>query len=185
MTQLSHVFKPQEFVDKLRRNELTAPLTLTGIVKEAADDSTHLLFAFGTRCESWTSLPLDVIERIELLEHSTCGDHSHPLVHVTLKTPPSPEIAAFASLLNASLKSRTPAHTTSHGPSTGGTQQRRQLVPVVRYARPGQAGSGATVRAACSECNEYEVVDGLGTGELHHCNYYPGGTVLCWYEFSS
>jgi hypothetical protein len=181
MTERSNVFGPQEFVDKLRRDEITVPLTLTGIVKEVADSSTHLLFAFGTRCESWTSVPLDLIERIELVDHATCGDHSHPLVNVTLKTPQSPEIAVFASLLNASLRQRTLAGTTSHLPSTGGAQQRRRLIPLARYARAGNAGSPPIARA-CSECSEYEDFGELGLGTLHHCYYFPGGTVDCWYE---
>lgn len=201
MTERSNVFSPQEFVERLRRDELAAPLTLTGMVKEAPDNSTHLLFAFGARCESWTSIPLDLIDKIELVDQLTCRDHSHPLVNVILKKQQSPEAVVLVSLLQASLIQRTPVSpapplpsmagvqqnpvgSASHFPQASGAQQRRQLIPFARYARPGNAGSHPIARSACSECNEYEIVDELGIGSLHHCNYYPGGTVLCWYEYS-
>lgn len=184
MAERSNVFAPQEFIEKLRRDELTAPLALTGMVKEAVDP-THLLFAFGSRCDFWTSIPLDLIEKIELVDRVACGDHTHQLVNLILKTQQLPETAVFASLLHASLRQRTPAGTASHLPSTGGAQQQRRLIPFARYTRPGSAGSLPTTRSACAECNDYEIVDGVGIGSLAYCNYYPSGLVLCWYEYSS
>lgn len=185
MTGPFNVFEPQEFVDQLRRGGLitSQALNVTGIVKEDNGNSKNLLFAFGTRCESWTSVPIDFIEKIELVEHAACGDHSHPLVNLTFKTPQSPDSAVFSSLLNACLKQRPLLNTASYHSSFGSGQQRHQLIPIAHFVGARNAGL-TSFRNSCSECNEYEIIDGLGIGTLHHCQYYPSGMVVCWYEYS-
>jgi hypothetical protein len=185
VTEPFNVFEPQEFVDHLRRGELVAQqaLTLTGIVKEDEDNSMNLLFAFGTLCESWTSVPVDFIEKIELVEHLACGGHSNPLVNLTFKTPKSQENAVYSALLAACLKQRPRITSTSYHAFTSGGQQQQRMIPFVHF--PGARKTElASFRNSCSECNEYEIIDGLGIGALHHCQHYPSGMVVCWYQYS-
>jgi hypothetical protein len=61
------------------------------MVKMSEDqDYPQLLFALGTRCADWTSVPLDSVESVEVKDSVPCDDHTHPLVTLTLKEPDSP-----------------------------------------------------------------------------------------------
>jgi hypothetical protein len=103
----SNSFTPQEFLDKLGKDELNSPLTLTGMVKASEGSSTDLMFVIGTRCGNWTSVPIDIIDNVDVLGSVPCDDHSHHRVTLTLKTPQSPEAAVFAALLSAAVKQQT------------------------------------------------------------------------------
>lgn len=97
----SNTFSPKEFLAKLAKDDFARPLTLTGMVKANDDSADELLFAVGTRCQNWTSVPANLIETIDVLGAVSCGDHSHHRVTLTFKTPKSPEAATFAALLSA------------------------------------------------------------------------------------
>jgi hypothetical protein len=155
----------QEFVEKLRRDETGAPLTLTGMAKLSEDDDyPQLLFVLGTRCADWTSVPLDSIESVEVKDSVPCDDHTHPLVTLTLKEPDSPEGTMFASLLRAAVKRRGGMRAVHH----------QTTVP----ARPGKG----QLRSACAgACNEYEVFDD-GIFELYSCQDIGPGTYVCYYH---
>lgn len=104
MPRPSNAYTPEDFVAQLKSGEIEAstPFALMGMVKEAGD-SQHLLFASGTDCDTWTELPLSMIESIEVRDVVPCRDHTHPVVKLQLKEPGSDEARAFASLAKAQL----------------------------------------------------------------------------------
>ena len=60
-------FEPDEFLDRLKRDEIYAPIVLYGMVKLAEDNDDYLLFAHGSVCENWFRISLSSIENINLL----------------------------------------------------------------------------------------------------------------------
>ncbi len=97
MSEQTKSYDAQEFLGRLVRNEITSPLIFTGMVKQAGDDK-HLLFAFGTHCEHWSKVPLEIIEKVEVLQILPCKDHTHPFVKLHFKHPASGEGQFFAAL---------------------------------------------------------------------------------------
>jgi hypothetical protein len=73
-------FTPEEFLDRLKRDEMRRPIVLHGMVKPAEDDDDYLLFAHGSACENWIRIRLNSIETIEFLNFLPCDEHTHPLV---------------------------------------------------------------------------------------------------------
>ncbi|MDT5208491.1 MAG: hypothetical protein QOF67_906, partial [Mycobacterium sp.] len=162
MTAGSRSFKPKEFLDKLGKDQLDGPLTLTGMVKASEDSSTELMFAVGTRCGNWTSVPTDIIESIDVLGSVPCDDHSHHRVTLTFKTPKSLEAATFAALLSAAVK------------------QRGQAKRVVRKNKGGGSGSPQTFAGGCG-CSDYEI-DADGTvWQLTDVVDFEDGSCICTY----
>jgi hypothetical protein len=96
-----HSFEPDEFLDRLKRDEIYPPILLYGMVKPAEDDDDYLLFAHGSVCENWFRIPLSSIENISVLFVVPCDDHKHPLVSLVLKQPETDEGRLFASLVQA------------------------------------------------------------------------------------
>jgi hypothetical protein len=103
-------FAPQEFLDRLKRDEIRRPIVLFGMVKPAEDDDEYLLFARGYVCANWTRIPLTSIETVEFLNLAPCKDHTHPLVLLHLKEPETDEGRLFSSLVQAT-PGRTPGRT--------------------------------------------------------------------------
>jgi hypothetical protein len=98
MDEEKQTYSPEEFLDKLQSDDLSLPLRLTGMVKQVEDDDTAILFAPGRNCANWVTIPLDVIENVEVVEIVTCKDHTHPLVNIQFKKPGSEEALVFSSL---------------------------------------------------------------------------------------
>ena len=96
-------FTPEEFLDRLKRDEMRRPIVLHGMVKPAEDDDDYLLFAHGSACENWIRIRLNSIETIEFLNFLPCDEHTHPLVLLVLKQPETDEGQLFASLAQASF----------------------------------------------------------------------------------
>jgi len=94
-------FEPQEFLDRLKRDEVSPPIVLHGMVKPAEEDTDDLLFAPGQVCENWVRIPLSSIENVTVLSFVPCDDHKHPLVSLVLKQPETDEGRLFASLVQA------------------------------------------------------------------------------------
>lgn len=111
----SQRYTPEEFVAKLKTGDVAPPLWFLGILKPGADDQ-HLSFAIGTSCDSWTELPLELIESIEFIDVITCGDHAHPLVRLFVREPQSDEAMVFARL----AKSQRPGRAQSPPPGGPG-----------------------------------------------------------------
>jgi hypothetical protein len=98
MNEERQTYSPQDFLDKLRRDDLSPPLRFTGMAKQVEDDDTAILFAHGRNCANWVTIPLDLIEHVEVVEIVNCEDHTHPLVNIEFKKPTSEEALAFSSL---------------------------------------------------------------------------------------
>lgn len=79
------------------RSETTTPHVYAGLIDQA-DDQEFIKFSLGVRCATWTLIPTDMIEKVELIRHIRCGDHTHPFVHLFLGAPASPEANAFAGI---------------------------------------------------------------------------------------
>jgi hypothetical protein len=152
-------FTPEEFLAKLETDELDSPLTLTGMVKTGEEGSTELMFVVGTKCTTWTSVPVDIIEKIDVLGTVPCDDHAHHRVTLTFKAPQSPEAAAYAGLLRARPQS--------------GSRRR-----VVHKPKAG----GSTDFLSGAPCSEIEI-DAAGTvWELVDYVTFDDGSCICTYQ---
>jgi hypothetical protein len=76
----------------------TSRNVFTGMIKRADDDADSILFARAGDCSKWIKLPADHIADIKLVQMVSCEGHTHPLVHVFMKEPSSPEGETFAAL---------------------------------------------------------------------------------------
>jgi hypothetical protein len=92
-------FTPDEFVGRLKRDEIRVPIILYGMVKPAEDSDEYLMFAHGSVCENWIRIRLNSIETIELQDFISCDGHAHPLVLLVLRQPETDEGQLFASLV--------------------------------------------------------------------------------------
>jgi len=173
-------FTAQEFMDKLRRDEIVAPLTLTGMVKIYEDDDTQIKFALGTRCSDWTSAPLDVVESVEVLDSVPCEDHSHPLVVLTLREPESSEGAVLAALLSAALRRPAANRSTPAGLNTGSRRIRTRHAKLSSDVLLGPETPNPGGCAAA--CNEYEIFDDGVIRPLVSCRDLGGGSYICYYD---
>jgi hypothetical protein len=98
--------KPQsltaaEFFESLQQDNLitAVPITLIGMVKKSEGKEKTIQFALGGNCSNWATIPLELIEDVEIIKTVTCKDHTHPLVRLNLKTPKNPEAKIFSSIL--------------------------------------------------------------------------------------
>ena len=174
-------FTAQEFVHQLRNDEVQPLLTLTGMVKQAEDDDTRLLFALGTQCADWTQVPLDSIESVEVLDSVPCKDHAHPLVSLTLRQPESSEGTLFSALLAAAVKGRA-TDRGSRSNLESGTRGIR-----TRYAKLSNAdvilGPRSPNPGGCAAaCNEFEIFDDGVIRPLVSCRDFGGGVYVCYYD---
>jgi hypothetical protein len=58
MNEPAQNYTPREFVDKLQRDDFSRALEITGLIKDVEDDEQHLLFAWGTYCDTRSESPL-------------------------------------------------------------------------------------------------------------------------------
>jgi hypothetical protein len=141
---MSKTLKPDDFFEKLEKGELSAaPVRLTGMVKKADGSEKAIRFAPGTNCAGWVTIPLDLIEGVEMLRTVPCRDHTHPFVKLTLKEPRSPEGKALFALLGSvqnapAAMSPKPAGPFP-GPGYGGAPAPSGFRPALR---PGGGGFG-------------------------------------------
>ena len=180
MMNQKSAFTPQEFIDKLQRNEITSFLSLTGMVKVAEHPSTELMFAPGIQCVDWISVPTDVIESVEFLDLQTCHDHTHPLVILTFKAPGSSEGEMFAALLRAAVKRGVVNPAVRPLRTTNSTPIRARLVT----RRSGVSMGSSMLRwgGCAAACNEYEVDEAGNIYQLYSCHDYGGGIYACYYQ---
>lgn len=94
---------PGDFFDKLQEGTLSTavPVRLVGMVKKAEGKEKAIQFAPGGNCSSWVTIPLELIDDVEVLRTVRCKEHTHPLIKLNLKTPKSPEGKIFLALLEA------------------------------------------------------------------------------------
>jgi hypothetical protein len=125
------VYPPQEFLEKLVRDDLKPPLVFTGMVKKGEDNLNQVLFATGTNCANWRAVSLEMVESIEVLEIVPCKDHTHPRVKIYFKKPKSKDAMLFASLAAAMVRAARDA-----------------MIKMLDQIQPG----GAIVRSASGDC---------------------------------
>lgn len=91
----------------LMSDEGLAPVvTLTGLVK-AGDSKDWVVFAPGSACRNWRSIPVSLIDTVEVLGQQACDDHEHPSVRLTLTAPADDEAKALFDLLRLAVESPT------------------------------------------------------------------------------
>ncbi|WP_069884691.1 hypothetical protein [Streptomyces luteocolor] len=113
-------YSGEEFRQALANGTVGTPLTLVGMVK-AGEEEGALQFAPGTVCKNWVSVPVALVDRVEVLREVPCDDHTHHLVGLQLKDPGTPEGAVLLGLLRAVVKQRAqqqvpPAHAKAPAP---------------------------------------------------------------------
>jgi hypothetical protein len=162
MVARSSSFSAKEFVSKLSKDDFDIPLTLTGMAKSSEGSSSDFLFVIGTRCGDWVSVPIDMVEHVEVLGTVSCDDHLHQRVTLTFKTPKSPDAVAFAALLGAAVK---------------GTQGRG----VVHKGGRGSGSKPAATFADCG-CSEYEIDLEGHLHELLSVTKFKDGSCICDYS---
>jgi hypothetical protein len=94
-------FTGAEFVTALAEKKIAEPMVLEGMAKLEDGDKTSFMFSPGTSCAMWVRIPIDIVEQVGLIRVIACNDHSHPLVRLHLKEPPTdnPIAALFASFV--------------------------------------------------------------------------------------
>jgi hypothetical protein len=125
-------FSGEEFARALAEDALKQPITLAGMVKKA-EDSEVILFATGTVCENWVSIPVGMIEKVEWLGNVPCKDHWHHFVYLTLKeqAAKNSQASVFSDLLRRSSVSSPGELATAVAHATGAVH------PLLRMASSG------------------------------------------------
>ena len=92
-----------DFFEKLQHDKLdtTAPLYLMGMVKKSEREGKTIDFAPGGDCSNWVTIPLELIDDVEIMKTISCKDHTHPLVKLNMKKPSTTEGKIFLALLEA------------------------------------------------------------------------------------
>jgi hypothetical protein len=88
-----------EFLKKLRSDDVSVPVLLTGLAKKPEDDGEFILFTPGATCGRWIRLPVRLIEKVEVMRVISCGDHQHPFIRLQIRKPETDEGMLLASLL--------------------------------------------------------------------------------------
>ena len=83
-------------------------ITLVGMVKKSHGKEKTIQFAAGGSCSNWVTIPLDLIDDVEVLKTVPCKDHAHPLVRLSLKTPRTPEAKIFSAILEGMQSGMSP-----------------------------------------------------------------------------
>jgi hypothetical protein len=154
-------FEPSEFMDRLRRDEISRPTVLFGMVKYIEDDHDYLMFAPGYVCENWMRILLSSIETIDFVDFVPCDDHTHPLVFLQLKQPETEEGRLFASLAQQRSPRRpSRAPRASRRPVFFGP--RRSMGPRRVFADPNAGIVAEPEFPWCNSIPEYQVdADGV------------------------
>lgn len=105
-------FTVGDFLTSLKAGDFdrpTRPTIITeGMVKASDSGDDAIQFSVGGSCDSWMTIPANLIESVEFLRTVGCKDHSHPFVRLHLKHPDPENV--IANVLVATLASRAPAN---------------------------------------------------------------------------
>ena len=82
-------YNSEEFLSKLSANNLPDPkeVVVVGMVKSIEESASVISFTRSLSCESWFSLPIEIVESFTHLTSIRCQEHEHPLVRVKFKGP--------------------------------------------------------------------------------------------------
>ncbi|MFD4483039.1 hypothetical protein ACFWPU_44000 [Streptomyces sp. NPDC058471] len=151
---MSRSFNGAEFLQALASDTVREKPAVIGMVKKSEEGTDSVQFAPGTTCQDWTTIPVGLIDRVELLRQVPCDDHTHSLVQLTLKESDSPEHAVLATLLAhysriSAAPTASPCGTPAHAqpPPQGRPQAQLQPQPQSqppRHPRPHGSGAQAT-----------------------------------------
>jgi hypothetical protein len=92
-------------------------LVFTGLIDKSDDDPSMILFARGIDCQQWKKIPTSAIVKVQFVQSVRCKDHSHPLVHLFLKEPQSPDGHAFAAVAHSHPTAAPSSSVLAHAPS--------------------------------------------------------------------
>jgi hypothetical protein len=98
----------KKFFEKLG-GDIAGSYVFTGMIKQHDSDDGIILFARPDDCATWIEVPVGVIKDIDFLQTAQCGDHKHPLVHLTMEEPQSEDGRAFAALARLHIRPMSPA----------------------------------------------------------------------------
>lgn len=114
---MSQSFSPEDFVKTLSDGNLKDALILQGLVKQLKNDPSVLLFSEGAECAIWVTIPIDIIDKVEVLEVPPYRDHPHQLVRLHFKAPSATnrEASVFAELLKMRVAVSSQPTTFTHG----------------------------------------------------------------------
>lgn len=93
----NRVLSAEELVSHLRQQGVGTTISFIGMVK-AGEREHEIMFARGTDCTKWISLPRDLVDSAEILGSVPCAGHEHHLVRIAIKRPESEEAKVFANL---------------------------------------------------------------------------------------
>ncbi|MFE6165408.1 hypothetical protein ACFQ7F_41630 [Streptomyces sp. NPDC056486] len=138
-------FSGEEFLQALASDTVREKPVIVGMVKKSEEATESVQFAPGTTCKDWTTIPVSLIDQVELLRQVPCDEHSHSLVQLTLKESDSPEHTVLATLLShyaraGAAPAPSPCGTSAHTqPPPQGPQAQSQA----RSHGPAPQGPGA------------------------------------------
>jgi len=81
-------FTGETLVQALKEGSLAQPKALlTGMVKQS-DKEGYIAFT-RSGCDEWVEIPVNMIQKADLLGHRRCEDHNHPLMQINIQEPTS------------------------------------------------------------------------------------------------
>jgi len=162
MKEKSESLSAADFFEKLQHDKLDdlQTFSITGMVKKSEGKDKKIEFAPGGNCSHWVTIPLDLIEDVEMIKTIPCKDHSHPLVKLNMKNPKTPEGKIFLALLEG-MKQRNEGHQPQPGmqapwpthPKSSPSMRRSPGFGASQFggSRLGGIGIGGGLGYGCSE----------------------------------
>lgn len=105
-------YSGSDFIQSLK-DESNSPetiITLQGMAKESEDSDDVLMFSPSRSCEAWIEISVSKVENVTVLGRTTCKDHDHPIVELSLKTDNSVEGQLLRQLLAFYKSTATAQH---------------------------------------------------------------------------
>jgi hypothetical protein len=118
-------------------------LVFTGLIDKSDDDPSMIRFARGLDCQQWKKIPTSAIEKVQFVQTAHCKDHVHPLVHIFLKEPQSPDGHAFAAVAHAHPPGAPSASMFTHAHSVASMLAQAPSVSAAHAQAPGALAASA------------------------------------------
>jgi hypothetical protein len=93
----------------------TSSNVFTGMIRPIEGDDETIMFARAGDSSNWVKIPASHVEDIQLLHLVHSDGNTHPLVHLFMKEPQSPEGKTFAALAHLH---KTPPRAAAAPPTT-------------------------------------------------------------------
>ena len=164
-------FSGADFVKALSEGSLREPIVKEGMVKPSENDPNSIQFSEGNTCQNWTKIPVEMIERVELLANIRCKDHQHPLVRLYLKEPPGEN--KVAAVLSELLRDGTRTRSSVAARTATGSWACGCTGTCYDGTGTGATGYGSTIAEAISDCENQLRSTCISNGGLK--TYVGGG----------